>query len=180
MKKTVRGGINFSRQDAKSPRRKAFDFSSHGFFASWRLGVNSDAADAAPDGAGKLFGAGCCKDAAPTALGQRRDAENDTPAAGAPRNVTTRNVAARRQTAANCSRIFNWRRSAETPLRPSRRGRRRRHSAAPRNGAGAWLKGWKASVQIRNEKSQRDLIIQPGVGRRSRPTLGGRADVKLP
>ena len=31
-----------------------------------------------------------------------------------------------------------------------------------------------------NEKSQRDLIIQPGVGRRSRPTLGGRADVKQP
>jgi hypothetical protein len=44
--------------------------SSHGFFASLRLCVNSDDADAAPDGAWKLFGAGFYKDAAPTALGE--------------------------------------------------------------------------------------------------------------
>ena len=31
-----------------------------------------------------------------------------------------------------------------------------------------------------SRKSQRDFIIQPSVGRRSRPTLGGRADVKQP
>ena len=52
-----------------------------------------------------------------------------------------------------------------------------RPSAAPRKGAGARRDEWKASAQIRNEKSQRDLINQPSVERRSRPTLGGRMEM---
>ena len=35
-------------------------------------------------------------------------------------------------------------------------------------------KGAKIFASDRMKKSQRDLIIQPSVGRRSRPTLGGR------
>ena len=62
----------------------------------------------------------------------------------------------------------------------SRRNEMETEAQHRRKRVGAKRGRWKTSAQIRNEKSQRDLIIQPSVGRRSRPTLGGWADVKQP
>ena len=65
--------------------------------------------------------------------GRWRDAENDTPAAGAPRNVTVGKTCRRRREESHFDGgENNESRHLDSYIKRARRGRRRRHSAAPR------------------------------------------------